>query len=148
MLLATAPDGAGTGPVEDRALSGPERIACAQVIVEGDVTSVRPGGRPHTVTLELAATDWIVPASGEGKARLTVPDPAYGDLDGAVEAGTRVLVWASRRPAEAATVRRGADIAEYRASLRQDMPRSRETACPDWWRDHLDDLAADTAARQ
>jgi hypothetical protein len=78
----------------DVALSPAEEIACARVIVEGDVLEVSEAPREDHVTVTVGVRDWIKPRDDvREQMRFELWDPIV--LDGrehAYDIGTRVVV--------------------------------------------------------
>lgn len=135
--------GARTAPVGDRGQTLAEEIACAEVILEGEITAVEAVVEPRgmgpgpveepLVEATIAVREWVKPASGGETVRVTVLDPAYADPLDALAVGTDVFISVPRAAGVPANIRRGADIPEEREAVQGELTRAEGTACPPEW---------------
>ncbi|CAL9421436.1 hypothetical protein SUDANB121_01876 [Nocardiopsis dassonvillei] len=148
VALMMLPGREETGPVGDRGQTMVESIACAETIVEGEITAVEEmalslpetadppdpqAGQEPMVELTIAVREWIKPASGGETTRVTVLDPAYANPGDSLEEGMDVLVTVPRTVGSSAVVRRGADISREREAVMRDLPRAEGVECPEEW---------------
>ncbi len=142
-VLVVPLGGDGTGPAVDRGQTPAEQIACADVIVEGEVSSVEAVTDPRgegpraaeepLVEVTIAVREWVKPASGGETARVTVPDPAYADPLEALAVGTDVFVTVPRSAGLPAGIHQGADVPAAREEGEGELARAGEAACPPEW---------------
>ncbi|ANW18929.1 hypothetical protein [Streptomyces clavuligerus] len=60
-------------------LSDAEWVACARVVVDGEVTAVRKGAREGRIRVTMDVREWIKPARGGKRLELDVVDPAVAE---------------------------------------------------------------------
>ncbi len=107
----------------------PEALACADAVVEGDLTSVRPAGEGR-VKVTLSVDRWFKPVTGAGTARFDLADPAVADPAEAYASGTHLLLFVPRREGQIADVYQGKEIRPMRDRITRELPEAAHTTCP------------------
>ncbi|MFC7219189.1 hypothetical protein ACFQLX_13580 [Streptomyces polyrhachis] len=117
----------------DNGQSLEEWIACAPVIVEGDVLTVRQAAQGRVV-VTLEVKDWIKPAQGKKRIELDVLDPTPTGVGEPWQEGSHVLAGVPERRDQPADTFHGAEIATTRARIEGALARAADTVCPPPWR--------------
>ncbi|MFJ6723533.1 hypothetical protein ACIQPQ_01305 [Streptomyces sp. NPDC091281] len=118
---------AGAGATADSAFADPGYLACARLVVEGDVTHVDPvpGRDRWSVTLRVTRT---YKPSTDGRAEVAFV--MESGMDPLLAAGDHVLVGlpSGAGPADALAVGRS-DVDRARAELARTLPQARDVPC-------------------
>ncbi|WP_156724924.1 hypothetical protein [Streptomyces apocyni] len=129
--------GADAGSAEDGAGKGQshqEAIACARMIVEGDVLAVRESSREGRLLVTLQVTEWFKPRSGADQVELDLVDPRVVDSERSLRKGQHLLVYVPLREDLDTNPDIDDEVPSGRKNLRYYLPRSTETVCPPYWK--------------
>lgn len=107
----------------------PEALACAEAVVEGKVTSVRPVGRDR-VRLTMTVDRWFKPATGPDTTQFDLADPSATDPQDAHKTGEHVLLFVPQKPDATADPFRGRTMESVRDQIIRAMPKVQGTTCP------------------
>ncbi|WP_405925126.1 hypothetical protein [Streptomyces sp. NBC_00035] len=141
----TAADPSGSsGRVEDGAEDGQdedgvgqtyaEGIACARLIVEGDVLDVRPAPRTGRVLLTFAVADWIKPGRGRSTIELDLVDPTVAEVEEPFGKGQHLLLVVPVREDLEADASRGTELTRMREIIDSNWAEAARTECPPYWK--------------
>ncbi|GAA2690413.1 hypothetical protein GCM10010400_64450 [Streptomyces aculeolatus] len=134
LAVGTGGDGAESpADATGRGQTLPEALACAEAVVEGEVTSVRPAGRDR-VLLTMAVDRWFKPDTGPDTTQFDLADPGATDPQDAYETGEHVLLFVPRKPDATADPFRGRTRESVRDQIIQAMPKVQGTTCPEEFR--------------
>jgi len=104
-------------------------IACARLIVEGDVTSIKPisGDR---VVLSFAVADWLWPTTGgDTDLVLNVRDPTAQGVYEPWKVGEHLLIIVAKDQSQLVEDFRGSEIGEVRSQLGPHLADAAKTSC-------------------
>ncbi|MFP3989771.1 hypothetical protein U9R90_20305 [Streptomyces sp. E11-3] len=121
-------DGAGQGQTHQ------EGIACAKMIVEGDVLAVRKSSAEGRVLITLEVTEWFKPTKGTERVELDLVDPSLVDDERSLRKGQHILVYVPVREDLDTNPSIDDEVPSERKNLEYYLPRSAETVCPPYWK--------------
>ncbi|MGW3413933.1 hypothetical protein [Streptomyces sp. NPDC000888] len=137
----TAADASGSsGRVEDGQDEGgvgqtyAEGIACARLIVEGDVLDVRPAPQTGRVLLTFAVDDWIKPGRGRSTIELDLVDPTAAEAEEPFANGQHLLLVVPVREDLEADVSSGTELTRMRKIIDSNWAEAARTECPPYWK--------------
>ncbi|MHC0432316.1 hypothetical protein ACX6XY_19335 [Streptomyces sp. O3] len=134
VLSGRATDGSEGGDAMAEAQSETEAIACARMIVEGDIVKVREPSDRGRVLVTLDVTEWFKPAHGAGRIQLDLVDPAIVDVDRSYQKGQHVLIYVPIREDLDANPSIDDEVPSRRKNLEHNLPRSQGVECPPYWK--------------
>ncbi|MFJ4011092.1 hypothetical protein [Streptomyces sp. NPDC090026] len=124
----------GGGDAMARGQSDTEAIACARMIVEGDIVGVRESSDQDRVLVTLDVTEWFKPTRGAERVELDLVDPAIVDADRAYQKGQHVLIYVPTRDDLDANPDIDDEVPSGRKNLEHNLPRSKGVECPPYWK--------------
>ncbi|WP_371598342.1 hypothetical protein [Streptomyces sp. NBC_00564] len=125
------------GPAEDEGGVGQtyaEGIACARLIVEGDVLDVRPAPRTGRVLLTFAVADWIKPGRGRSTIELDLVDPTAAEVEEPFGKGQHLLLVVPVREDLEADASSGTELTRMRKIIDSNWAEAARTECPPHWK--------------
>ncbi|ASQ99646.1 hypothetical protein [Streptomyces sp. 11-1-2] len=129
-VMVIADGGSGTEPdTAGRGQTFPEALACANAVVEGDLTSVRPTGQGR-VQVTVSVDRWFKPSTGPATARFDLADPAVADPAEAYAAGDHLLLLVPRRKGQIPDTYQGQELRPMRDRITRTLPEAAHTTCP------------------
>ncbi|WP_262697989.1 MULTISPECIES: hypothetical protein [Streptomyces] len=129
-VTITADGGSGTDPdTAGRGQTFPQALACANAVVEGDITAVRPTGEGR-VRVTMSVDRWFKPGTGPATARFDLADPAVADPAEAYAAGDHLLLIVPRRNGQIPDTYQGQELRPIRDRITRTLPEAAHTACP------------------
>ncbi|MFD3931784.1 hypothetical protein [Streptomyces sp. NPDC058614] len=123
-----AEDGGGVGQTYA------EGIACARLIVEGDVLDVRPAPRTGRVLLTFAVDDWIKPGRGGSTIELDLVDPSVAEVEEPFGEGRHLLLVVPVREDLEADASSGTELTRMREIIDSNWAEAARTVCPPYWK--------------
>ncbi|SEC83558.1 hypothetical protein [Streptomyces melanosporofaciens] len=129
--------GGGSRPSADadgQGLTVPQWVACAQLIVVGEVTAVRDAPQEHRVVMTLSVEEWLKPASGAERVDIETVDPAWAKVREPLKVGQRLLVVDANDPEGDVDYFSGRELTDYRSQIRHELAKPSRSTCPDFWR--------------
>ncbi|MCX5558484.1 hypothetical protein [Streptomyces sp. NBC_00038] len=126
-----------TGPAEDEGSVGQtyaEGIACARLIVEGDVLDVRQAPQAGRVLLTFAVDDWIKPGQGESTVELDLVDPTVAAVEEPFSKGQHLLLVVPVREDLEADASSGTELTRMRKIIDSNWAEAAKTECPPYWK--------------
>lgn len=111
-----------------------EGIACARLIVEGDVLDVRPAPRTGRVLLTFAVADWIKPGRGRSTIELDLVDPTVAEVEEPFGKGQHLLLVVPVREDLEADASSGTELTRMREIIDSNWAEAARTECPPHWK--------------
>ncbi|WP_329547050.1 hypothetical protein OG548_25260 [Streptomyces sp. NBC_01356] len=111
-----------------------EGIACARLIVEGDVLDVRPAPRTGRVLLTFAVDDWIKPGRGRSTIELDLVDPTTAEVEEPFGKGQHLLLVVPVREDLEADASSGTELTRMREIIDSNWAEAARTECPPHWK--------------
>ncbi|MBP8538332.1 hypothetical protein [Streptomyces sp. MK37H] len=129
-VTVTADGGSGTDPdTAGRGQTFPQALACANAVVEGDLTAVRPADHGR-IQVTVSVDRWFKPGTGPATARFDLADPAVADPAEAYAAGDHLLLLVPRRKGQIPDTYQGQEVRPMRDRITRTLPEAAHTACP------------------
>lgn len=129
-MTVIADGGSGTDPdTTGRGQTFPQALACANAVVEGDLTAVRPAGQGR-IQVIVSVDQWFKPSTGPATARFDLADPAVADPAEAYAAGDHLLLLVPRRKGRIPDAYQGQELRPMRDRITRTLPEAAHTTCP------------------
>ncbi|MGA6153733.1 hypothetical protein ACPEIC_10380 [Stenotrophomonas sp. NPDC087984] len=129
-VAVTADGGSGTDPdTTGRGQTAPQALACANAVVEGGLTAVRPTGRGR-IRVTMSVDRWLEPSTGPATARFDLADPAVADPAEAYATGDHLLLLVPQRKGQIPDTYQGQELKPMRDRITRTLPEAAHTTCP------------------
>ncbi|TMU89874.1 hypothetical protein [Streptomyces sp. DASNCL29] len=129
-VAVTADGGSGTDTdTTGRGQTFPQALACANAVVEGDLTAVRPTGQGR-IQVTMSVDRWFKPSAGPATARFDLAAPAVADPAEAYADGDHLLLLVPRRKGQIPDTYQGQELKPMRDRITRTLPEAAHTTCP------------------
>ncbi|MEU5161286.1 hypothetical protein AB0G74_16990 [Streptomyces sp. NPDC020875] len=125
-----------TGAAGSMSQSDAEGVACATLIAEGDIVSVRDAPGEGRILLTLDITKWIKPDGGKRRVELDLVDPAITEGRRDFGAGDNVLISVPTRRdlVPGVYVEGGKERKFFQDVIHRVLAESKTTVCRPYWK--------------